>query len=143
MFIYQVFNSGYHNMYSEATPLAKVTIKLLKNLLWTVEEGLSYEDKSIFIEEKVLLVTTTLLDALRIPSPMISRVTCVAVLCTLQTIADFLESYPINQPNFKVDFTKFMIISLLNNRITKFLSKNDINNLRMFFRTLYSPILCR
>lgn len=137
-----MFNKGYLNLYSETTPVVKVTVKLLKELLWPLEEGLSYEDKSIFIEEKALLVTTTLLNAVRMPTPMISRFTCIALLYTLKAIAEFLETYPINQPTFKADFKKFMIKEQINGPFVKSLNKNDFNSLRIFFWTLYSPVLC-
>lgn len=120
----------------------KVTVKLLKELLWPLEEGLSYEDKSIFIEEKALLVTSTLLNAVRTPTPMVSRFTCIALLYTLKAIVEFLENYPINQPNFKSDFKKFLIKEQMHGRFVKSLSKNDFNSLRIFFWTLYNPVLC-
>lgn len=141
VFLSQVFNKSYLNSYAETTPIVKVTIKLLKELLWPLEDGLSYEDKSIFIEEKALLITTTLLNAARIPTHMISRFTCIAFISTLKAITEFLETYPINQPNFKTAFKAFLGRAYLNGQFTKSLNKNDFNSLRIFFWTLYNPIL--
>lgn len=128
-------------MYAETTPVAKVTVKLLKQILWSLEHGLNYENKSIFIEEKALIVTWTLINAASKPTPMIAKNTRRALMCILKAILGYLESCQINQPAFKTDFRKIMIKEHMNNSLLKHLNKNDLHNLRIFFWTIYSPIL--
>ncbi|KAJ8945809.1 hypothetical protein NQ314_009031 [Rhamnusium bicolor] len=60
----EIFERGELNLYAENVPFMNICAQLLHKLLWPLEDGLSYEDKSIFIEEHALLVTTNLLDAL-------------------------------------------------------------------------------
>lgn len=128
-------------MYAEITPVTKVASKLLKELLWSLEEGLSYEDKSIFIEEKTLLVTNALLNAVKILVPVISRRICAALVSVLKATIEFLEGYPINSPSFKTDFRKMMIKEQTSGQFIRFLSKTDSINFRIFFAIIYSPLI--
>lgn len=135
-----MFSRGYHNLFAETTPVAKSTIKILKQLVWSLEDGLNYEDKSIFIEEKAIIVTWTLLNAANKSTQMIAENTRRALLGILAGILIFLEGCHINRPSFKTDFRKIMIKEQ-NNVLLKHLNKNDLYNLRMFLWTIYSPLL--
>lgn len=136
-----MFNKGYLNLYAETTPVVKVTVKLLNQLLWPLDHGLNYEDKSIFIEEKALLITSTLLNVSIVPMPMIARFTFLQLLYTLRAISEYLETCTIALPTLKADFKRLMVRVQINGQFIKSLNKNDFNNLRIFFWTVYSPIL--
>lgn len=136
-----MFNKGYLNLYSETTPVVTVAANLLEDLLWTLEEGLNYEDKSIFIEEKALLVTTELLDAIRNPNPVISRFPCLTLIHVLGVIIGFLETTVINQPNFKTDFKQLLQAQMNTSHFFKLLNQQDLSNIKILLWTLYSPIV--
>lgn len=119
----------------------KVTVKLLKELLWSLEEGLNYEDKSIFIEEKALMVSNVLVNAVNAAAPVMSDNMHEALLAILKAVVEFLEVYPINKATFKAHFKKMMTREQMNCSLVKSLNKNDFNSLRLFFWTIYSPIL--
>lgn len=125
----------------ETTPVVKVTVKLLKDLLWSLEDGLNYDDKSIFIEEKALMVTNTLLNAIKTAASVMSKNTHTALWSILKAAMEFLEGYPINKPSFKADFRKILTKEQTNGTLMKALSKNDFNTLRLFLWTVYSPLL--
>lgn len=139
--MFQVFTKAYHNLYAETTPVAKIAVILLKQLLWTLEDGLNYEDKSIFIEEQAVLVTWILINAASRPNHVIAKNTRRALLGILKTILDFLQRYHINRPSFKSDFRKLLMKEYATNGLIKQLNKNDFYNLHMFLWTIYNPIL--
>lgn len=109
--------------------------------MWSLEDGLNYEDKSIFIEEKALIVTWTLINAASRQMPMVAQDTRKALLCILQAILQFLESCQINKPFFKTNFRKIMLKEQMSNGLMKLLNKNSLHNLRIFLWTIYGPIL--
>lgn len=113
---------------------------MLTHSLWSLEDGLSYEDKSIFIEEKAIVVTWTLINAANKPTDMIAKSTRKALLRVLKRILDFLEGCRVNRPTFKADFTQ-IIADEQNSASLKELNKNDLHNLRLFFWAVYGPLM--
>lgn len=129
------------NSFAETTPVVKVTVKVLKESLWTVEECLSYEDKSIFFEEQALLLTTILFNTSVPHISALARSTTLAMRYTLTKIAEYLENHRINCPDLKSGFRKLMVKEQTNGRFSKLVNEIDRNNLRLFFWTIYSPII--
>lgn len=114
--------------------------RMLHKLLWTLDEGLSYEDKSIFIEEQTLVVTTILLDSLlKHPSPMMLYKTKVSVICALKSTVKFLERFEINN-NFVNEFKNYLNDTILG-YLSKHVEHSDLLSVKWIIKHLYSPVL--
>lgn len=115
-------------------------ICLLHKLLWPLEDGLSYEDKSIFIEEHTLIVTTVLLDSLlKHPSPMMLYKTKLSVICALKSTVKFLERYVIND-NFVNEFRVYLDETILG-YLKKQVEHSDLFSVKKIIKKIYEPVL--
>ncbi|XP_023011741.2 thyroid adenoma-associated protein homolog [Leptinotarsa decemlineata] len=136
----EVFERGELNLHAENVPFMEYCGNLLHKLLWTLEDGLRYEDRSIFIEEHALLVTTILLDSLsKYPSPMMLVKTKVSVICALKSTVKFLERYQINN-NFMNGFRIYLNDTILG-YLTKHVEHVDLYNVKWIIRYIYEPVL--
>ncbi|XP_050508206.1 thyroid adenoma-associated protein homolog isoform X1 [Diabrotica virgifera virgifera] len=136
----EVFERGELNSYAENIPFMDLCAEVLHKLLWTLEDGLSYEDKSIFIEEHTLLVTTMLLDALvKHSSPMMLYKTKVSVICALKSTVKFLERYEINT-NFIDEFRTYLNETIIG-YLTKQVEHNDLFHIKWIIKKIYDPVL--
>lgn len=136
---FQVFSRGSNSSGTEITTVSKAVIKSLRTKLWSLEDGLSYEDRSIFIEEKATVVTWTLINAVKKQAKVAVNIR-VALLRCLKSILEFLETCRVNRPTFKIDFTQ-LITTVQDNEYMQKLNKVDLNNLRIFLWTVYSPLV--
>lgn len=108
--------------------------------MWCLEDGLNYDDRSIFIEEKATVITWALINGLNKQQETVCTNTRTALLQCLKSILNFLESCRVNRPTFKIDFTDLLTIEQDNEHMLK-LSKVDLNNARTFLWTMYSPLI--
>ncbi|RZC36295.1 DUF2428 domain containing protein [Asbolus verrucosus] len=135
----EVYERGELNIFAENIPVTQCATRVLHTLLWTLGDVLKYEDRSIFVEEQTLLITTVVLNALiKIPSPMMDRETKRTVICVFKCIAKFIEDCTIGN-DFHNNFKTFF-----NNKILKFLRaslKTDYSSAKTFLTYLYNPIL--
>ncbi|XP_076259481.1 thyroid adenoma-associated protein homolog isoform X2 [Rhynchophorus ferrugineus] len=135
----EIFERGGLNQYAENTPLIDVCSRMLIKMLWTLPEGLSYEDKSIFPEEQTQIVTATILDSLvKYDSPMMLAKTKMSVICVLKSMYSFLENAEISN-NFSNNFRTYLndtILSYLTNR----LEHGDLFCVKKIIRKLYDPV---
>lgn len=117
-----------------------MTTKILNPLLWNLPYDLSYEDKSIFIEEQCQIVTTILYDAMnKFTFPMVNRKTKVSVICAFRSILTYLEVNQIN-PNFKYKFSDYFKTKILF-YFKKQVCKRDYHSVKKLFLLLYGPVL--
>ncbi|KAJ8917148.1 hypothetical protein NQ315_012640 [Exocentrus adspersus] len=136
----EVFERSEVNVYAENVAFMDLCIGLLHKLLWRLEDDLSYEDKSIFIEEHVLLGTTILLDSIsRHPSPMMLYKTKLSVICALKSIIKFLERCEIGD-GFIDEFRVYLDQTTLN-YLTIQVDHSDTHTVKRVFRRIYEPIL--
>ncbi|CAG9856965.1 unnamed protein product [Phyllotreta striolata] len=135
----EVFESGELNLYAENVSFRGHCNKLLYKLLWTLEDDLSYDDKSIFIEEHALLVTTRLLDSLlKNDSPMMLYKTKESVICVLKSTVKFLERVEVNG-NFVGDFRTYLCDTVLG-YLTKHVEYSDSFSVEWIIRRIYDPV---
>ncbi|XP_057665069.1 thyroid adenoma-associated protein homolog isoform X1 [Diorhabda carinulata] len=136
----QLFERGELNTYAENNPFMEYCIVVINRLLWNLEDGLSYEDKSIFIEEHTLLITTILLDALtKYPSPMMLYKTKLSVICALKSAIKFLERFDVNT-NFLDEFRTYMNDTIFE-YLTKHVVHNDLFSVKWVLKRIYDPVL--
>ncbi|XP_060526228.1 tRNA (32-2'-O)-methyltransferase regulator THADA isoform X2 [Cylas formicarius] len=136
---FEIFERGGLNQYAENTPLIDVCSRILIKMLWSLPEGLSYEDKSIFLEEQTLTVTTVLLNALlRYDSPMMLLKTKLSVICALKSMYKFLENIEVG-PNFASAFRTYLNDTILN-YLTTHLEHSDLFCVKKIIRKLYDPV---
>ncbi|XP_044756832.1 thyroid adenoma-associated protein homolog [Coccinella septempunctata] len=136
----EVFERSEHNTYAENIPYIQMTTKILNPLLWTLPYTLSYEDKSIFMEEQCQIVTIILYDAMnKFTFPMVNRKTKVAVICALRSILAYLELNQIN-PNFKYKFSEYFKSKILF-YFKKQICNRDYHSVKKLFFLLYGPVL--
>ncbi|KAG5896481.1 hypothetical protein JTB14_005862 [Gonioctena quinquepunctata] len=136
----EVFERGELNLYAENVPFMEFCGNILHKLLWSLEDGLSYEDKSIFIEEHTLIVTTVLLDSLlKNPSPMMLYKTKVSVICALKSTVKFLERFQINT-NFVNEFRIYLNDTILG-YLMKHVEHSDLFSVKWIIKNIYGPVL--
>lgn len=100
----QVFGNVDENPFSEEGPLSELATAVLKQFLWRLEDGLSYEDFSIFVEEHTLLVATRTRNALyKGPIPLVEHQSRCTIVHVCRNLMEFLETREIGAPNFKKD----------------------------------------
>lgn len=133
-----VFGRGGLNSYAETFPIVRLTLKLTRELLWSLKDGLNYEDRSVFLEEMALLATDALLNALRRPIEEMTPEIYLAMRQVLVKLAAFLEVCPVNKKEFKACFRKTMT-GALGGDLAQTLGKDDFERLHMFFWTVYGP----
>ncbi|VEN58737.1 unnamed protein product [Callosobruchus maculatus] len=140
MDVSEVFELGEINLYVENICYVPCCAKLLKALLWTLEDGLNYEDKSVFIEEQTLLVTRRLADALLIQeSPMMLQKTKMTVICALKSMMKHLEQLDIGSDftkHFRLYFDKTFLAF-----ISKYVRHSDIFSVKKILELVYAPAL--
>ncbi|XP_045467658.1 thyroid adenoma-associated protein homolog [Harmonia axyridis] len=136
----EVFERSEHNTYAENIPYIQMTSKILNPLLWTLPYSLSYDDKSMFMEEQCQIVTIILYDAMnKYTFPMVNRKTKVSVICALRSILTYLEVNPLN-PNFKYKFSEYFKTKILF-YFKKQICKRDYHSVKKIFFLLYGPVL--
>ncbi|KAJ8976953.1 hypothetical protein NQ317_010150 [Molorchus minor] len=136
----EVFERGELNLYAENVPFMDYCVELLHKLLWRLEDGLNYDDRSIFLEEHTLMVTTVLLDSLlKNPSPMMLYKTKVSVICALKSTIKFLERVQINN-NFVNEFKEYLNETIVG-YLTKHVEHSDLFFVKKIMRDIYAPVL--
>nr|CAI5832494.1 unnamed protein product [Callosobruchus analis] len=114
--------------------------ELLKELLWTLEDGLNYEDRSVFIEEQTLLVTRRLADALLSHEcPMMLTKTKVPVICALKSMMNHLEQLDIGG-DFTEQFRAYFDKTFLG-YVSKHVRNSDIFSVKKILELVYAPAL--
>ncbi|XP_022900638.1 tRNA (32-2'-O)-methyltransferase regulator THADA [Onthophagus taurus] len=93
-------NCSSSNGYNEPHQFQKMTLNHFKKLLWRLEDGLNYEDRTIFIEEHVQMVATVLYNILyhHLP-PTVNPSARVTLLCVVKKVKEFAEKAGINCKN--------------------------------------------
>ncbi|XP_048524151.1 uncharacterized protein LOC109543125 isoform X1 [Dendroctonus ponderosae] len=135
----EIFERGGLNQFAENTPLVDLCSKVLIKILWKLPDGLSYDDRSIFLEEQTLIVTVTLLNSLlRYDSPMMLPKTKMTVLCALRMLYDFLDETEIGT-NFVENFKTYFNETTLS-YLTKTLQLGDHFCVTKLFKQLYDPL---
>ncbi|ENN72372.1 hypothetical protein YQE_11007, partial [Dendroctonus ponderosae] len=135
----EIFERGGLNQFAENTPLVDLCSKVLIKILWKLPDGLSYDDRSIFVEEQTLIVTVTLLNSLlRYDSPMMLPKTKMTVLCALRMLYDFLDETEIGT-NFVENFKTYFNETTLS-YLTKTLQLGDHFCVTKLFKQLYDPL---
>lgn len=125
-FILKVFGYVENNPYSEDEPLRAYATTVLKKFLWKLDNGLSYDDYSIFIEEHTLLVATKVRNAMyRGPIPFVPHHIRCTIVQILRKMIEFLEVRDIGKPNFKSDLDRELV-----NYTTRFFIHNDDEDTR-------------
>ncbi|XP_030763962.1 thyroid adenoma-associated protein homolog isoform X2 [Sitophilus oryzae] len=135
----EIFERGGLNQYAENTPLIDICSRVLIKMLWTLPEGLSYDDKSIFPEEQTQIVTSILLDSLmKYDSPMMLTKTKMSVICVLKSMYKFLENAEISS-NFVNNFKTYLNDTSLS-YLTNHLEHGDLFCVKKIIRKLYDPV---
>lgn len=108
-------------------------------MLWTLPEGVSYESKSIFLEEQTQVVTATLLNSLmKYDSPMMITKTKMSVICGLKSLYKFLEQSEVSG-NFANNFRTYLNDTILTH-LTNHLELGDLFCVKKIIRKLYEPV---
>lgn len=135
----EVFDRGEMNLYAENIPVTHAACKVLTGLLWPLGDELSYEDKSIFLEEQTWLVTLVVLNSLvKFPSPMMNTRTKTTVICALKSIIQFLEEISVGGEfhNSLKTFFSNKLLRYLHTTLT-----TDYCSVKYFLTLLYNPVL--
>lgn len=115
-----VFDKGELNTYAEDECLSLAAINGLRKHLWTLDNGLNYADRSIFIEEHTFVVASHLYDSLNQDhEPLFSAEARITCTCILRRTLDYLEDQPIEQPNFMFLFENVLVKEIVNITFTK------------------------
>ncbi|XP_066137388.1 uncharacterized protein THADA isoform X2 [Euwallacea fornicatus] len=135
----EIFERGGLNQYAENTPLIDICSRVLIKMLWVLPDGLSYDDKSVFLEEQTQIVTATLLNSLmKHDSPMMLTKTKMSVIYGLKSLHKFLENTEING-NFAGNFKTFLQDTILS-YLTNNLEHGDLFCVRNIIKRLYDPV---
>ncbi|XP_044262597.1 thyroid adenoma-associated protein homolog [Tribolium madens] len=126
-----VYERGELNTHAENIPVAYAASDVLHGLVWN-------HDGSILLEERTLLVTRVVLNALiKLPSVMVDSGVKKTVICALRRILVFLEEGGSDFcRNFKLFFNT-KILTFLRNRI----KSDNYATVKCFFTYLYNPVL--
>lgn len=136
---HEIFERGGLNQYAENTPLIDICSRVLIKMLWTLPEGLSYDDKSIFPEEQTQIVTTILLNSLmKYDSPMMLTKTKMSVICVLKSMYKFLENAEVST-SFVNNFRTYLNDTILS-YLTSHLEHGDLFCVKKIIRKLYDPV---
>ncbi|XP_008200323.2 tRNA (32-2'-O)-methyltransferase regulator THADA isoform X1 [Tribolium castaneum] len=126
-----VYERGELNTWAENIPVAYAASCVLHRLVWD-------HDGSVLIEERALLVTRVVLNALiKLPSLMVDSGVKKTVICALRRILVFIEGCT---SDFNRDFKLFFgtkILTFLRNRV----KNDDYATVKCFFTYLYNPVL--
>lgn len=101
----QIFATIQDNPYSEDEPLVQFALETLKKYLWTLDNGLSYDDYSIFLEEHLLLIATKVQNAIEHKEliPLTGNQKSYVLVQVIRKMIEFLELTDVGKPNFKND----------------------------------------
>ncbi|XP_017786652.1 PREDICTED: thyroid adenoma-associated protein homolog [Nicrophorus vespilloides] len=102
----ELFDKGELNTYEENEVIAMRATKFLKKYMWALEDDLSYDDKSIFIEEHILLVSTKLFNLFYLQQSN-SEVQVISMLL-LKAIINFVEVRLVYEQDFETEFQKYL-----------------------------------
>ncbi|CAG9766886.1 unnamed protein product [Ceutorhynchus assimilis] len=135
----EIFDRGGLNQYAENTPLIDICSRVLIKMLWTLPDGLTYDDKSIFLEEQTQIVTTILLNSLvKYNSPMMISKTKTSVIVGLKSLYNYLDNVEFGNNfvhNFRVYLNETILIYLTNN-----LMHSDLFCVKKIIKKLYDPV---
>lgn len=99
-----MFTGEEENPFAENDQLIDLSLTTLKNFLWKLDNGLSYHDFSIFIEEHTLLVVTKVQSAIcKVSLPMVLNHTRNALIDVFKKMIEYIESREVGIPNFTTD----------------------------------------
>lgn len=134
---FQPFDRGESNIYAEKEQVAKLATTHLKDLLWKLEDGLNYDDLSIFVEEHTLLVATVIYNTLyqTLPSVVNTNVR-IALLCIIKKVLDYLEKCPINKPDFEEELEKLIVKEFVN--ICSRGTHGNVSRLKYILKCIFS-----
>lgn len=85
--------------------MVEFALDALRKYLWTLDNGLSYDDYSIFLEEHLLLIATKVQNAIehKVSVPRVGNAIRLVLRKIIEKMIEFLELIDIGKSNFKRD----------------------------------------